>query len=113
MKTPLTAVLTSVILMGCTAVDVSPIADHHNPELICLKMNRNVIVGGFEEAVEQRLHHHGIKTRRFDGYRTPRECEYTLSYTAFKTWDITTYLHRAELYLSYQGSDVYAGHRNS
>ena len=106
MKGISTTLLALIALSGCTSVEVSSLADHHNPELICLQMNPRVIVGGFEEVIEKRLQFHGINTRRYDGYREPRECQYTLSYTAHKTWDVAAYLHRAELYLSHKGTPI-------
>jgi len=45
---------------------------------------------------------HGIATKVVSK-PAPKECEYVLTYTAFKTWDIATYLHHAELRLERGG----------
>ena len=90
---------------ACTTVRVQPINSDLHPAQICIEENPMVIVGDFLSVVRNRIEHHGIDTMVFT--RTaPSECEYILTYTAFKTWDIGTYMHHAELRLSRNGRRV-------
>lgn len=100
-----TPILLTLALAGCTAVSVDPLSAEHNPELICVSLNEDVIVAGFEEAITQRIESHGIQTEMFSG-PVPPECEYTLQYTALKNWDMGLYLHYAELHLMHDGTEV-------
>jgi hypothetical protein len=94
-----------MILAGCTSVKVQPMGSEHQPELICLENNPEVIVAGFEEAVRERIESHGINTQMYSG-PVPEECLYTIRYTALKNWDIGLYMHHAELYLSLDGQEI-------
>ena len=54
---------------------------------------------------------HGITTEIFSG-ATPAHCEFVLTYTARRSWDIGTYLSIAELRLDRRGQQAgYAEYR--
>lgn len=90
---------------ACTSVQVQPIASDINPEKICIEENPKVIVGDFLEVVRNRIEYHGIDTDVYEN-EIPEGCEYTMEYTAFKNWDIGTYMHHAELRLEKNGRKV-------
>ena len=95
----------STLVVACTSIKVQPMQAEHKPQIICLKNNPEVIVAGFEEAVRERIEFHGIKTLMYDD-KAPDGCEYTMSYTALKNWDMGLYLHHAELYLKFDGREI-------
>lgn len=101
----LSALLIWFGVSGCTAVSVDPLSSEHTPELICVDHNEDVIVGGFEEAVMERIEFHGVQTKMIRG-SMPSECRYTLDYTALKNWDMGLYLHYAELHLLLDDEEV-------
>ena len=64
-----------------------------------------MIVGDFLYVIRNRFEYHGINTHVFD-HPDPNKCEYILTYTALKTWDIGTYMHHAELRLEKGGIKI-------
>jgi len=87
---------------GCTSISVRPVS----PELaiadVCIEENPKVIVDDFLSVVRDGFDRHGIATKVVTR-PTPKECEYVLTYTAFKNWDLGAYLHHAELRLERNG----------
>ncbi len=99
------AVSSLLLVTGCTSVDVQPIANTYQPEKICIEENPKVIVDDFLSVVRNRIEYHGIATEVYE-QEIPTGCEYTMTYTAFKTWDVTTYMHHAELRLEKNGQRI-------
>ncbi|MBB5321645.1 Sbal_3080 family lipoprotein [Marinobacter oulmenensis] len=92
-------VLLLASVSACTSVKVSSLnPQEYKVHHICIEENPKVIVEEFPGIIEQGLHRHGITSEVYEGER-PQHCEYYLTYTAFKTWDIGMYLHHAELHL--------------
>ena len=54
----------------------------------------------FLAVVEEGFNRHGIETELYDG-QVPPDCEYTLTYTARRKWDIGFFLAYAHLRLSH------------
>lgn len=67
--------------------------------------NPKVIVEDFLPVIRNGFNHHGIRTKVV-AKPAPKECEYVLTYTAFKTWDMAMYLHHAELTLEKDGKII-------
>lgn len=93
----------ALLLQGCTAVDVKPVDLKHQVEHICIEENPKVIVKGFLNTVETLLHDRAISTERYSG-NVPDHCKHHMTYTALQTWDMSMYMHYAELRL-FEGRD--------
>ena len=94
---PLVAMLLS--LVGCTSVTVEPlpagvkeVAIRDNPKV-------DVLRDGF--------HRHGIRTKLIAEQAQAGD-DYVVSYVALRSWDIGTYLSKAEIWVSHKGDP--AGH---
>lgn len=85
-------------LASCTSITVQELAPKHKVSHICIQQNPKVIVGDFLPVVQRGFMKHGITTEIFEEEK-PFYCDYYLTYTAFKTWDIGMYMHHAELSL--------------
>lgn len=86
-------------LASCTSIKVQRLnPDVHKVHHVCIEQNSKVIVESFPSVIEKGLERHGITTEIYTDTK-PKHCEYNLTYTALKTWDVGTYLHHAELRL--------------
>lgn len=99
------AILTLWVMAGCTSVNVRPVSSELNITDVCVEENPKVIVGDFLSVVRDGFDRHGIATKVVDR-PAPNECEYVLTYTALKNWDLGTYMHHAELRLERGGRTV-------
>ena len=93
------------VLAGCTSVQVQPLSAEFKPTDICIEENPKVIVSDLLPVLRSRFEFHGITTRVHD-QPDPNECEYILTYTAFKNWDMAPYLYSADLRLERNGKKV-------
>ena len=94
-----------LLIAGCTSVNVRPISSGLNITDVCIEENPKVIVEDFLTVVRDGFDRHGIATKVVSR-PAPKECEYVLTYTAHKNWDLGTYLHHAELRLERNGRIV-------
>lgn len=85
-------------LVGCTSIKVQQLESNHQLYHVCIQQNPKVIVKEFPSVIEKGFERHGITSEIYQGEK-PKYCEYNLTYTAQKTWDIGVYLHHAELHL--------------
>ena len=105
MKKLMLIVLLVSLSSGCTTIRVQPVSSDLELTDICIEENPKVIVGDFLSVIRNRFEYHGINTQIFSS-PDPKECEYILTYTALKTWDVGTYLHHAELRLERNGRKI-------
>ena len=105
MKKILTSALIIFIFTGCTSISVRPIDSGINITNVCIEENPKVIVGEFLTVVRNGFDRHGIDTKVV-ATPAPKECEYVLTYTALKGWDIAPYMHHAELRLERNGQFI-------
>ena len=92
----------ALVFGACTSIRVNQLdPEKHRVYHVCIEDNPKVIVPDFPEVIERGLQRHGISSEVYTGQR-PKHCEYHLAYTAFKTWDMASYLHHAEVRL-YRG----------
>jgi hypothetical protein len=82
--------------LGCTSITVRPVESHPQMAHICIEENPKVIVEDFLPAVRDSLSRHGVSSEVFSG-ETPQHCEFTMAYTALRSWDFAPYLAHAEL----------------
>ena len=86
------------LLASCTTVKVHEVDSSLQVNHVCIQENPKVIVEDFLPVVRRGFERHGITTEIYQGLN-PNYCEYILTYTALKTWDISMYMHHAELNL--------------
>lgn len=98
-------VLPAAVLASCTSVQVQPLAAGTQVGLICIKKNPQVKVDDLVMVLQRHIDAHGIASRVFEGDR-PADCHYVLTYTALRSWDMSPYLSRAELWLQKDGKGV-------
>ena len=91
-------VFISLFVSACTSVQVKPLDKKHSITHICIKNNPRVKVTSFLSVIRNGFDDHGISSTMFDG-AAPDDCQYILTYTALRSWDISTYLSHAELRL--------------
>lgn len=92
-------------MSACTQIDVEPLAKTDAIKHICIEDNPKVIVRDFVPVVQAGLKRHGIESSIvYQGL--PAHCEYSLRYTALRSWDIGTYLSHAELSVHQRGRQI-------
>ncbi|WP_019938251.1 Sbal_3080 family lipoprotein [Bordetella sp. FB-8] len=96
-----------LLLAGCTSINVKPLALDTGaaPKHVCIQYNPAVAVNDFLSVVTAGFERHGIKA---DVYKdnTPPDCQYTMTYTATRNWDIVPYMNHAELHIFKDGKQV-------
>lgn len=97
-KYKLLYLLPLVSLGACTSIHVQPVGSDFKPEYICIEENPKVIVEDFISIIRNRIEHHGYSTRIVQPGNA-ENCEYLLTYVAYKNWDMGNYMHKAELRL--------------
>jgi len=101
----LVCVTAAVAVSACTSMSVQPVDPALNVSHVCIQENPQVIIDGFVEFLQDDFQRHGITTEVI-GTQRPRHCEYVLSYTARRSWDITTYMSTASLSLTRNGRGI-------
>jgi hypothetical protein len=96
----------SLILAGCTSITVQPVDRALALKHVCIQENPKVTLSGFIAMLQDGFSRHGISTEVISGVNTPTQCEYVLTYTALRSWDLTVYLTEAELRLEKDGEMV-------
>ncbi len=109
-KHPLLVVL-PFIISGCTSIQVQPVDTKNEIDRICIEENHKVVVHDFLPTIRSRIETHGIATSVYDK-PNPNDCQFILTYSAYKAWDFGTYMHKAELRLEENGIKIgYAEYR--
>jgi len=105
-------------IVGCTSVTVKPLDASYNVKRICIRENPKVTVTDFVPVIIDGLTRHNIKsvfiTSNLDKEKlqdedefpdhyymtitpTPSSCEFSLAYTARRSWDLGTYLSTSDI----------------
>ncbi|MCU0072718.1 Sbal_3080 family lipoprotein [Pseudomonas koreensis] len=90
-------------LAGCTNVRVEPVAPQYKISRLCIEENPKVVVGDFVAGVQTLLRRHGIDSQVYAA-PVPANCEYRMTYTAVRSWDLSMYLSDATVQL-YKGEE--------
>jgi hypothetical protein len=90
---------------ACTTITVQPIDASIGLHHVCIHQNPKVLVTDFVQVIRDGFMRHEISTEVFSG-TAPEGCEYILTYTALRSWDIVPFLSHAELYLKHEGRTV-------
>jgi hypothetical protein len=92
-------------LIGCTSIEVQRPDPSLGIRHVCIQENPKVKVDDFVSVLQQGFDRHGLSTEVFSG-PPPPNCEYILTYTALRSWDMAPYLSHAELRLEKDGRQV-------
>lgn len=90
---------------GCTAIDVEPVDSTVGLKHVCIEENSKVKVADFIPVLREGFDRHNITTEVYAG-TVPGNCEFTLKYTALRSWDLAPYMTVAELNLDRYGTSV-------
>ncbi len=116
------AVILGSFASGCTSVTVKPLAASYNVRRICIRENPKVIIEDFVPVIADGLRRHSIESEfiastmdkarlqnkdigKPDQYYmeltpVPDACDFNLTYTARRSWDLGTYLSTADISIS-------------
>ena len=95
----------ALALTACTSITVQPVDPALNVQHVCIQENTAVIIDDFIEYLQDDFARYGITTEVI-GNQRPRHCEYVLSYTARRSWDMTPYMSTADLTLTRNGQRI-------
>ena len=95
----------AILLGACTSITVQPLDASLSPAKVCIENNPKVQVTDFVGVVQAGFMRHGIATELYEA-PLPETCEYVLTYTALRSWDMASFLSHAELYLHHNGESV-------
>lgn len=104
-RSGMVAALLLVSLSACTAVQVKPLDPGMGMQHLCIQENPRVTVPGFAAILQDGIQRNGLTSQLYSGAK-PAGCEYVLTYTALRSWDIGTYLSHAELRIDRDGRQV-------
>jgi hypothetical protein len=105
MKTTATMAAAMVFLTACTAVQVKPVDASLGMTHVCIQENPKVTVPDFVTVLRDGLDRNGLSSEIHSG-ALPAHCEYVMTYTALRSWDMGTYLSHAELRIDRAGRQV-------
>ncbi len=97
------ALLAALASVGCTSVTVEPLPAGVKEVLV--RENPKVSMDGFLPYVVRSFESRGIATRVIRGSE-PAGDAYVVSYTALRSWDLTTYLSSAEFWVHHRSDLV-------
>jgi hypothetical protein len=101
----LTCLIATIAISACTSMTVQTVDPDLNVSHVCIQENPAVIIDGFVEFLQEDFERHGITTEVI-GTQRPRHCEYVLSYTARRSWDIAAYMSTASISLTRNGRSI-------
>ncbi|MDR2852026.1 MAG: Sbal_3080 family lipoprotein [Burkholderiaceae bacterium] len=97
--------ISALLVAGCTSINVKPVPQSERLQHVCIVNNPKVIISDFISILQDGFSRHNITTSVVENEKAS-SCEVTLTYTALRSWDITTYLYHAELRLWRQGRQI-------
>lgn len=92
------AAITIATLTGCTSISVTPIQNAADIQNMCIQKNEKVLISDFISVLQDGFKRHGINTEVYTASRPPH-CQYTVTYTARRSWDFAPYLSTAEIWV--------------
>ena len=90
---------------GCTSVHVKPISADNHVDHICIQTNPKVQVSDFVSVMQQGFQKHGISSQ-IVGEQVPKNCLYTSTYVARKSWDMAPYMVDAQIDILKDGRPI-------
>lgn len=98
-------VAAAVAISGCTSINVRSVAPSENLQEVCIVDNPKVTVTDFVSVLQDGFSRNNVDTRVVSASQA-NTCDVTLTYTALRSWDITTYISHAELRLWRGGRQI-------
>ncbi len=93
-------------MWACTHVYVQPVRGGEPAlESICIERNPKVLVSDFISVLEEGFLRHGIETRVVDR-AAGEDCQYVVSYTALRSWDMAPFMNYAEVRVTREGTTI-------
>lgn len=96
------------VLSGCTTIEVRPIDKSTVIKHVCIRQNDKVQVRGFLNVLRDGFSRHGISSEVIPAQEKAKG-RYIVTYTALRSWDITTYLSHAEIRIEKDGKQIAYG----
>ena len=107
MKTLLLLLICCGVFSACTSVTVRRPDSNFLIKNVCIQENPKVWVSDFLPVLKEGFARHSIATTVYsESAIKPTGCEYVLTYTALRRWDIAPYLSHAELWLEKDGWQI-------
>ena len=100
---PFLALFVSFVFVGCTSVTVQPLTPGVKEVLV--RENPKVSMGGFLPYVRKSFESRGIATRVIKETDAAGDA-HVVTYTALRSWDLTTYLSSAEFWVHHRSDLV-------
>lgn len=121
MTTRLALSIAALSLSACTSIAVTPLAASYQVKSLCIRENPKVMVDDLIPVIKAGLADHHIQSEliastvdkaaaqdndnQADEYwmtitPTPDHCDFNLTYTARRSWDMGTYLSSADIVIS-------------
>jgi hypothetical protein len=101
----LLAVAVATMLIGCTSVDVRPIATNEPITEVVIRRNPKVAVDDFVDVLTEGFRRHGISSRVVSDDAELKDV-YVVNYVAYRNWDIAPYLTDATISIDRNGRRV-------
>ena len=101
----LALVLMVLVLPSCTAISVRPVESPSPMTHVCIQNTPKVLVEDFVPVLRDGLSRHGISSEEFSG-DAPPQCEFILTCTARRSWDLASYLSHAEIRIDREGLQI-------
>lgn len=98
LKLIIVALATMLFAVGCTSIEVLPVASKENIQKIYIINNPKVVVDDFVSVLQDGFSRHNIATVVVEESQM-QASDVTLRYVARRSWDIAPYLSTAELRL--------------
>lgn len=102
------SIVLASVCVGCTSIQVRPVEPDLGMSHVCISHNRKVQVENFVPVVREGLSRHGVTSEEFQDV-APSHCEFILTYTARRSWDMAPYLSYAEIWIQRDGEEVATG----
>jgi hypothetical protein len=99
------ALLASVVLCSCTAIEVKPLAASPKVSHLYIRENPKVIVTNFVPVMQDGFARHGISSQLI-APEASAPGKYVVTYTALRSWDFAPYLSVAEIQVQKDGLPV-------
>jgi len=91
--------LSLALLSGCTAIKIEPVDTNFSINHVCIKNCEQACFDGqMLSVIQEGFERHGFSTQVYNDILPP-DCEYHLTYYCERSWDLSTYMHHAELRL--------------
>lgn len=98
-------ILATVIMTGCTSVNVRPVPSGHTIKSVSIIENPKVKISDFTDVLIDGFARHGISA---SVVKTEAEAidEYTVFYVAYRQWDMAPYLCDATIRIEQNGRTI-------